>query len=374
MSMQKAAYGFLKKSFLFVLILAIAIPLRYGSTNLQHLTTRCLHSILVIKHSFLTDNTRPTLSAEYRAFENLIRLIPVAKINSSADPIGVLKELRANFAFDVIVPTPSECQIDREIFQHDGQSVTTFWVQNHEYKLQRNSDKILMYIHGGGFVAGDIHKYGGIVCHLSRTFNITVLFVEYRLSPEHQYPAGVEDTVAAYRALLHENISPSQLIVMGDSAGGGLTLLTIQALFNRQIPVPRGVIVLSPWADFSTSGESYTRNRQTDVIADFDNFKWIISHLLGNDHSSDSYINPIFSPLFGSFQGFPSMFINMGTAELLEDDSRQVAKKARDAGVNVTIEAGLHLMHDYPLFYSYFPEAQNTLNNINKWIQTISTK
>ncbi len=108
--------------------------------------------------------------------------------------------------------------------------------------------------------------YSGFECHLSRLFNRNILHLEYRLCPEHPLPAAVDDVVALYHALLRNNISPSQLMIMGDSAGGGLSLLTIQALIARQIPVPRGVIVLSPWTDLSVSGESYKRNRDIDIM------------------------------------------------------------------------------------------------------------
>ncbi len=184
-------------------------------------------------------------------------------------------------------------------------------------------------------------------------------------------PAAVEDTVTVYRALLQNNISPTQLMFMGDSAGGGLSLLTIQALISQKLPIPRGVIVLSPWTDISSSGESYTRNHLTDFICKTDEMKWMAKQILGSNPSQLSADNPIFSPLYGSFEGFPPMYINVGTAEILEDDSRRVLAKAQEAGVNVTFEEGLHLMHVYPLFFSYFPEARNTLDNINKWIQTI---
>jgi acetyl esterase/lipase len=158
---------------------------------------------------------------------------------------------------------------------------------------------------------------------------------------------------------------------MGDSAGGGLSLLTIQALIARQLPVPRGVIVISPWADLSVSGESYTRNDEIDLLLSIDDAKWTASQLLGPDHSHLTLNNSLFSPLFGSFEGFPSMYINVGTAEILEDDSRVILKRAQEAGVDVTFEEGLHMMHVYPMFFSYFPEARNTLDNINKWIQNI---
>jgi acetyl esterase/lipase len=145
--------------------------------------------------------------------------------------------------------------------------------------------------------------------------------------------------------------------MMGDSAGGGLSLLTIQSLITHQLPVPRSVIVFSPWTDLSASGESYIRNRLTDVMLRNDNNNWMISQILGPNHSQLSANSSIFRPLFGSFEGFPSMYINVGTAEKLEDDSRLAFKKAQEASVNVTLEAGLHCMHVYPLFFPYYPET-----------------
>ncbi len=212
--------------------------------------------------------------------------------------------------------------------------------------------------------------FSGYECRLSQLFNVTILHLEYRLCPEHSLPAAVDDTVAIYRALLHQNISPSQLMVMGESAGGGLALLTVQAIIAHQLPVPRGVIVVSPFTDLSMSGESYTRNRHTDLSPQFDK-NWLMAQLLGSNHSQLSVDDPRFSPLFGSFERFPPMYINVGTAEIMEDDSRRVFKKAQEAGVNVIFEEGLHMMHIYPVFFLYYPEARNTLDNIKKWIETI---
>jgi len=162
-------------------------------------------------------------------------------------------------------------------------------------------------------------------------------------------------------------------MIMGDSAGGGLSLLTIQALIARQIPAPRGVIVLSSWTDLSASGESYKRNRKVDIMFRNNNEvdDGMVKLILGPNPSGLSANNPIFSPLFGSFEGFPPMYVSVGTAEILEDDSKRVVQKAQDAGVNVTFEEGLHMMHVYPIFFHYYPEARNTLHNIHKWIETI---
>ncbi len=216
--------------------------------------------------------------------------------------------------------------------------------------------------------------YGGIECHLSQLFNMSILHVEYRRTPEHSYPAAIDDTIAVYRALLQNNIPPSQLLFMGDSAGGGLALLTVQALLVRELPVPRGVIIISPWADLSISSESYTRNKKTDLIISADIVMWMTSQLLGPNLSQLPMYDPLISPLFGSFKGFPPLYVTVGTAEILEDDAIGVVNKAQDAGVDVTFEEGLHLVHAYPLFFPYFPEARNTLDNINKWIETIFTE
>ncbi len=131
--------------------------------------------------------------------------------------------------------------------------------------------------------------------------------MEYRLSPEHSFPAAVDDTVAVYRALLQNNMSPSQLLFMGDSAGGALALLTVQAIIARQLPVPRVVIVLSPWTDLSISSESYIRNEKIDVMLYTDGAKWSASQFLGPNHSQLPLHHPLISPLFGSFKGFPPL-------------------------------------------------------------------
>ncbi|CAF2752052.1 unnamed protein product [Rotaria sp. Silwood2] len=364
-------YGFLKKLVLFVLIVAIAVPLRYGSTNHQYVLMRLLHSTLSLKHCLLSDQARPTLSADYRAFEEILRMHLIPEIDPLRDPLSIVKEIRSSVSLAAAIPKPTHCQVTRQVFEHDTHTVDAFWVNHHQKKLQKESNKIVLYFHGGGYISGDIHSYSGFECHLSQLFNVTILHVEYRLIPEHPFPAALDDATAIYRALLLHNISPSQMVIMGDSAGGGLALLTVQAIIARQLSVPRGVIVLSPQTDLSLSGESYTRNRLTDVMLSTNTTKWMVKILMGTNHPELSPDSSFFSPLFGTFEGFPPMYINVGTADIIEDDSRRLVKKAQDAGVDVTFEEGLHLMHIYPIFFLYYPEARNTLNNINKWIQKI---
>ena len=198
-----------------------------------------------------------------------------------------------------------------------------------------------------------------------------ILHVEYSLSPEYSVSTAVEESVTVYQALLQQDVLPSQMFIMGDSAGGGLSLLTVQSIIARQLPAPRGVIALSPWTDMSFSGESHTRNNLTDLLLTTEFLTWMTKQVSDACPSKLPLDDPTFSPLFGSFEGFPPTYITVGTAEILEDDSRRVVQKAREANVNVILEEGLHLLHGYPVFFLYYPEARNTLNNIRNWIETI---
>lgn len=172
-----------------------------------------------------------------------------------------------------------------------------------------------------------------------------------------------------YQSLLRDGIASSRLIIMGDSAGGGLTLLTIQALLARHLPRPQAAIILSPWVDLSLSSASYTRNRLTDVVLRIDYISWLVKQIFGPNHTQIARNHSSYSPLFGTFKDFPPLFITVGTAELFEDEARQVAEKARHEGVDVTFIAGEHLMHVYPIFFNHFPEAAYAMESIRYWLK-----
>jgi hypothetical protein len=149
-------FGLLKKLVILFLILAIAIPIRYGSTNRQYLSLRLLHSALSLKHYLLADQARPTLSAEYRAFEDIIRMKPLIQGDPLEDPVAVIKKIRSGSSMHNIIPKSSQCQINKEVFEHDGHTVDTYWVENHQKQFQRHADHIILYFHGGGYMLGNI--------------------------------------------------------------------------------------------------------------------------------------------------------------------------------------------------------------------------
>lgn len=153
MSFLNSIFEFLKKLIVFILILSIIIPLWYGSTNYEYIFIRLLHSTLSLKHSILSDEVRPILSAEYRAFEDILRMKPMEKYDPSVDPMTLIKNMRSTLRFDTIIPKPSQCQVEKEIFEYNEHIVDAYWINYHEH----NSDHILVYFHGGGYIAGDIH-------------------------------------------------------------------------------------------------------------------------------------------------------------------------------------------------------------------------
>ena len=156
MSFLNAFAGFFKKLILFILILAITIPLRYKSTNVRYLRTRLLHSALSMRHSVLSDETRSELSADYLALESILRMRPKAMFNPTADPITIITELRSASSLGDAVLKPSNCQVNKEISEYDGHSVDTYWINYSEKKFQKDSDKLLIYFHGGGYALGNV--------------------------------------------------------------------------------------------------------------------------------------------------------------------------------------------------------------------------
>ena len=148
----------LAKLAFFAFISTISIFLRYESTNPHHIIFRLFHSALSIKHSFIEDHARPNLSSDYRAFEDILRMKPLLKRTAEEDPTAILKRIRTGSSMTNIVPKPQLCNITKEVFEHNGHSVDTFWVDNHQNKFQRHADHIIIYFHGGAYLSGDIQS------------------------------------------------------------------------------------------------------------------------------------------------------------------------------------------------------------------------
>lgn len=152
---------------------------------------------------------------------------------------------------------------------------------------------------------------------------------------------------------------------MGDSAGGGLALLSIQSIISQNMEKPRAAVLISPWTDLTLSGDSYKRNCDVDAMLSVDQVVWMIKNVIRVDQDTPQ----LHSPLFGSLKDFPPLYISFGTTEILEDDSRQLVAKAKAKNVDLTEQVGIHLMHVYPLMFDYYPEARQSLHRMQQWIE-----
>ncbi len=235
-----------------------------------------------------------------------------------------------------------------------------------EWLIPENAvpDKLLFYVHGGGYVSGSCNDHRSIVAKIAKATQMKTLLFEYALAPENPFPAALNDTLSVYREVLEKGYRPKNIIMMGESAGGGLSLASLLALRDKKLPLPKAAVAISPWTDLSCSGESYrTKNKMSLAPLNC----WNV--FSGFYAAENNVTNPYISPLFGDLKGLPPLFINAGTADELYDDARRFSDKTRHAGVDVTFSRGEDMIHCYPLLAPLFAEATNAMNEITAFIK-----
>jgi monoterpene epsilon-lactone hydrolase len=220
------------------------------------------------------------------------------------------------------------------------------------------------YLHGGGYISGSAKTNRPITAPLARQLKRRVFSLDYRLAPEHRFPAAVEDAVAGYRWLVSTGVDPRHLSVAGDSAGGGLALALVMALRDAGEKLPSRVACLSPWADMTGSGESITTNSERDAMFWGEDIGRYASAYLG----SQSPEAPLASPLFGNFAGLPPLYIEAGESEVLLDDARQVHRKALAAGVPSELRIVKGVPHGWQFGAPFVPEARESLRQVAEFI------
>ena len=226
-------------------------------------------------------------------------------------------------------------------------------------------DRVILYLHGGGLVVGSIRAHRGVVSKFVKGSGIPALVIEYSLAPEKPYPAGLNDTLAAYRYLLDQGIAPERIVFMGDSGGGNLCLASLLAIKDKHLPLPAAAVALSPWTDLTNSGESREFNDSRDLLS-WRNSDVIFSEYYATDHDPK---HPWISPLFGDLSGLPPIRLYAGGHELMLSDSTRFADKAQAAGSDVTVTVGEGLFHCYPACAPLFPEATRALEEICGFIR-----
>lgn len=227
-------------------------------------------------------------------------------------------------------------------------------------------ERIIYYLHGGGYVACSPATHRSFTAHLSQAANAKVFALDYRLAPENKFPAALEDAVRGYRMLLENGESAERIVIGGDSAGGGLTLATLIALRDRGLPLPGGAFCLSPWTDLAATGGSLITNEEKDPMLTGKGMKEFAAIYHGNTPPTD----PLVSPLYGDLIGLPPLLIYVSNTEILLDDSVRLAARAKKHGVRVDLRVWDDLPHVWPVFVAFkLPEARQALGEIADFIR-----
>ncbi len=232
-----------------------------------------------------------------------------------------------------------------------------------------DGDRRLMYLHGGGYAAGGLYSHGALASRLAKAGACSVLMVDYRLSPEHAFPAPLEDATKVFNWMRGNGpTGPStarKTFISGDSAGGGLTLAVLMALRDDAQPLPDAAIPISAWADLAHTGESMTTRAEVDPIAGGDAMQMLVDAYLQGRKPQDE---PLASPFYGDFKGLPPLLFHVGDAETLLDDSRRCHDKALAAGVASQLEVFEDMPHVWHLFAPFLPQATQAIDRIGEFI------
>ncbi|MBN1924699.1 MAG: alpha/beta hydrolase [Prolixibacteraceae bacterium] len=225
--------------------------------------------------------------------------------------------------------------------------------------------KLIFYVHGGGYVSGSCNDHRAVVAKIATKTQITALLYEYGLAPENPFPASINDSINVYQTVLEKGYLPENIVMMGESAGGGLCLALLQALRDKNIPFPKAAVAIQPWTDLSCSGASYkTKNKLS--LAPLNCWNVFSHYYVGKNDVRNPYI----SPLFGNLTGLPPIYINVGDSDELYDDSIRFFEKAKQAGADIILKEGRGMIHCYPLLAPLFREATEAMDEIAKFVTT----
>jgi monoterpene epsilon-lactone hydrolase len=226
-------------------------------------------------------------------------------------------------------------------------------------------DKTILYFHGGGFRLGSVSSHREMIGRIAEASGCRVLAINYRLAPEHRFPAALDDAVTAYDWLLDQGLRPENIVVAGDSAGGNLVLASLLGLRERDGPLPAAGVLMSPWTDLAATGESYTSRADADPIHQRPMILALAKTYLGVDGDPR---HPLASPLYADLAGLPPLLIQVGDRETVLDDSIMFADKARAAGVEAELQVWDGMIHVFQMF-AELAEAARAIDSIAGFIQ-----
>lgn len=278
-----------------------------------------------------------------------------------ADPFNAdktVEQLRQQYSSTVSVKAMPEGTTITEV---DIGGVTAEWTAAPD----TSTDRVFLFIHGGCYIRGSVPANRATAALISAATGATTLSIDYRLAPEHSFPAAVDDVYGAYRWLLAQDIDPKRVVVGGISAGGGLTLSLLLKLKELGDPLPAAAVPMSAWTDLTQSGDSLVSNDGSDPSLNKAYLDAMAAHYLnGADPRT-----PLASPLYGELDGLPPLLIQVGTAEVLLDDSRLFAERAEAAGTEVTYEPWQDMIHGWHGFADTLPEARAAFDSVGRFFK-----
>jgi acetyl esterase/lipase len=287
----------------------------------------------------------------------LDRVISMIRARATA-PRRSIEEDRLSYE-TMLAPLPLDDDIATERVGAGGVPAEWIWAPDVDHAA------VMLYLHGGGYVLGSMRTHRVMLAHLSRACRCRVLGLEYRLAPENPFPAPVEDTLAAYRWLLARGYAPRNMVLAGDSAGGGLVVAALVAMRYVGEPLPAAGVCLSPWVDMEASGPSFVTNATSDPSVAKDRILRIASlYLAGKPPQT-----PLASPIHADLRGLPPLLVQVGSIETLLDDARALAERAQAAGVRVELQVWEDMPHVWQHFAPILPEAQQAIARIGEFVR-----
>src|SRR5256714_5674875 len=227
-----------------------------------------------------------------------------------------------------------------------------------------SSQPVVYYLHGGGYISGSAKSCRPITATLARGLRTRVFGLDYRIAPEHRFPAGLDDAVAGYRWLLSNGVDPQSIAVVGDSAGGGMALALALRLRDAVEPLPAGLVCLSPWTDLTSASESLTANSERDAMFVGEDIERYANAYLGDQ----SQQNPLASPLLADLSGLPPLLIQVGRDEVLLDDARNLHARIQGASGSSTLHIYENVPHGWHYGAPFVPETREALREVAEFV------
>lgn len=291
-------------------------------------------------------------------FNLYLRMVEKQHLRRARDAVKMRKRFRQQALW--MFPSPPNATYLPDVLEHSGLKIPALWANGAGPK----QPGVILYLHGGGYVFGAPDSHRAMLARLSQQTGLRSILPDYRMAPEHPFPAAIDDARAAYFALIERGYAPDQIVLGGDSAGGGLMLALLHVICRENLPRPGAVFAFSPWTDLTLSGASMVKNAAADPVLPADRLPAMRDMYLAGAEPKD----PRASPLFGEFKAAPPVLIQVSDTEILLDDSRRMTEALKKQGVDVHLDIWKNTPHVWPLFQGWLTQGDRAIHEIASFL------